>query len=108
MSELRTLQSLIETLFGHGDKPVVLALQKESAQRWSYAELADHVRRLAHGLTEAGVGRGDHVALLAGNRPEWIVACLAVVGAGAVIGPLDGQLDDEILRHTLDASGAKF
>ncbi len=69
-------------------------MRKEGAGRWSYAELGDHVRRLAHGLGEKGVSRGDHVALLAGNRPEWIVACLAVIGAGAVIVPLDVRLGD--------------
>ena len=85
MSELRTLQSLLETLPERGDRPVLLALHKEDAERWSYAGLADHVRRLARGLAERGAGRGDHVALLAANRTEWIVACLAAIGAGAVI-----------------------
>src|SRR5919199_473936 len=108
MSELRTLQSLVDTLSEHGDKSVVLALQKEGAQRWSYAELADHVRRLAHGLIDAGIERGTHVALLAGNRPEWIMACLAVMEAGAVIVPLDVQFSDEALGHVLDDSDARF
>src|SRR5919199_6595052 len=108
MSELRTLQSLVDTLSEHGDKSVVLALQKEGAQRWSYAELANHVRRLAHGLIEAGIERGTHVALLAGNRPEWIMACLAVMEAGAVIVPLDVQFSDEALGHVLDDSDARF
>jgi non-ribosomal peptide synthetase component E (peptide arylation enzyme) len=55
MSELRTLRSLVGALSEHGDRLAVLALHKESIERWSYAELADHVRRLASGLTEADV-----------------------------------------------------
>src|SRR3712207_8903871 len=47
--------------------------------RSTYEELAGYARRLAHGLAEAGVGRGDHVMLFAPSRPEWMVACLAVV-----------------------------
>ncbi len=94
MSELRTLQSLIEKLPEPGDRPAVLALRKEEIERWSYAELDDHVRRLARGLAERSVERGDHVALLAPNRPEYIAASLGVVEAGAVVVPLDVQFDD--------------
>src|SRR5947209_20489382 len=108
MSELRTLRSLIDTLSERGDQPVIFALHKESTECWTYAGLADHARRWACGLTEAGCGRGDHVALLAGNGPEWIVACLAVVGVGAVVVPLDVQFGDEALGHVLNDSGARF
>ena len=108
MSELRTLQSLIDTLSEHGDRQAVMALHKEDAVRWSYRELADNVRRLACGLIEAGVGRGDHIALLAANRPEWIAACLATIGAGAVVVPLDVQLGDGELSYALDDSSAGF
>ena len=70
MNELRTLRSLVDALSEHGDQPAVLALHKESIERWSYAELADHVRRLASGLTETEVGRGDHVAQEGGDGGE--------------------------------------
>jgi long-chain acyl-CoA synthetase len=79
MSDLRTLVSLTEALSEHGEEPPIVAMREEGAGRWSYAELGDHARRLAHGLGEKEVSCGDHVALLAGNRPEWIVACLAVI-----------------------------
>src|SRR5215208_5548041 len=108
MSELSTLQSLIDSLLELGDQPAVLALHKEGIERWSYAELADHVQQLACGLAETGVGGGDHVALLAPNRPEWIVACLAVIEAGAVVVPLDVQFGDEELGTVLEDSDARF
>lgn len=108
MSESRTLQSFIGTLSGRGDRPAVLALHKEGMECWSYDELSDRARRLSLGLAGAGVGSGEHVALLAGNWAEWIVACLAVIGAGAVAVPLDVQIGDEMLAHTLDDSGARF
>src|SRR5215216_7462048 len=108
MSELHTLRSLVDALSEHGDQPAVLALHKESIERWSYAELADHVRLLARGLSETGVEHGNHVALLAANRPEWIAACLAVIRAGGVVVPLDVQLGDEELSYALADSGAEF
>jgi long-chain acyl-CoA synthetase len=106
-SELRTLPYLIDILAEHGDRQAVLALQNEGTESWSYSDLAEHARRLAHGLGESGVSRGDDVALLATNRPEWIVACLAVVGTGAVATPVDVQLGDEALGRVLGYSGAK-
>ncbi|MDQ3913273.1 MAG: long-chain fatty acid--CoA ligase [Actinomycetota bacterium] len=108
MSELRTLRSLVDAISERGDQPAVLALHKEEIERWSYAELADQAWRLASGLSETGVCRGQHVALLAANRPEWIAACLAVIGVGGVVVPLDVQLGDEELRYALDDSDAGF
>src|ERR687896_2468131 len=86
-SELRTLVYLIDVLAERCGRQAVLALQEEGTESWSYGDLAEHARRLAHGLGESGVSRGDPVALLSANRPELIVACLAGVGAGAVGNP---------------------
>jgi long-chain acyl-CoA synthetase len=108
ISEARTLGFLIDVLAEHGDRQAVLALQEEGAKSWSYDELAVDVRRLAHGLTKVGVSRGDHVMLFAPSQPEWMVACLAIVGAGAVATPVDVQLGDEVLSRILDHSGAEF
>jgi long-chain acyl-CoA synthetase len=105
---LYTLQSLVEGLPELGDRPAVLALHKEGAERWSYGELADHALRLAHGLAGAGVERGDRVTLFAPNRPEWVAACLAVIRAGAVAVPLDAQLGEEALEDILESSEAKL
>ncbi len=67
---LYTLQSLVEGLPELGDRPAVLALHKEGAERWSYGELADHALRLARGLVGAGIERGDRVALFAPTGPS--------------------------------------
>jgi long-chain acyl-CoA synthetase len=106
-SELSTLPHLIDVLAERGDRQAVLALQEEGAESWSYADLAEHARKLAWGLIESGVGGGDGVALLAPNRPEWIVACLAVVESGAVATPVDVQLGDQALARVLRLSGAR-
>jgi len=106
--EVRTLSHLIDVLAAHGDRQAVLALQREGTESWSYGELAEYARRLARGLTEADVGRGDHVMLFAPSRPEWMVACLAIVEAGAVVTPVDVQIAEEALGRILDHSGARF
>src|SRR2546429_8175475 len=68
---LETLQHLVQTLVAHGDRPTIVALGKEDAKAWSFAALVGHARRLASGLTAAGLPHGAHVALFAPNRPEW-------------------------------------
>ncbi len=108
ISDLRTMGSMIDVLAEHGDRQAVLALQEEGAESWSYSDLAEHARRMAHGLTKVGVSRGDHVVLLAPGRPEWMVACLAIVAAGAVATPVDVQVDDQTLSRILDHSGAEY
>ncbi|GEM_PF-6663893 len=69
MQELHTLPELINTFAGRGEHPVILALQKEGMTCWTYAELGDHVQRLANGFAHAGLSQGDRVALLAGYGP---------------------------------------
>jgi long-chain acyl-CoA synthetase len=102
--ELGTLRSVIDGLWAHGER---VAVGEEGVEIWTYGELAGRVLGLGRGLRVAGVERGDHVALLAANRREWVAACLAVISAGAVVVPLDAQLGDEALGHVLEDSGAR-
>ncbi len=53
--------------------------------RYSWAELRDAVRDLAKGLHAAGIQRGDKVAILMGNRPEWLIADFAIMALGGVM-----------------------
>ncbi len=57
-------------------------------ERLSYAATRDRARRLAKGLLRLGVRRGDKVALLMGNRPEWLVIDFAVAMLGATLVPI--------------------
>ena len=44
------------------------------SERWSYADVHRVTNAYAEGFRRAGVARGDHVALLLGNRPELLWA----------------------------------
>ena len=103
-----TLRWLIDSLALHGDKPCILSLHGSEMERWSYAQVSDHVQQLATGLVAAGVERGEHIVLLAKNRPEWYVASLAVIAAGAVVVPLDTGITSAVLAHTLRDSAARW
>ena len=56
--------------------------------RWSYAETRTRARDLARGLHALGVRRGDMVALVMNNRPEWLLIDFAVTMLGATLVPM--------------------
>lgn len=97
----RTLMPLVRSLSERGDREALVAMTKEGAERWSYADLAGRVWRLGSGLAGAGVSKGDHVAIFASGSPAWVVACLAVISRGAVVVPLDSGLGEEALEGIL-------
>jgi len=55
----------------------------------TYLELKIRVDLVARGLLGTGVKKGDHVALLMDNRPEWLLVCLAAAKIGAVLVPIN-------------------
>lgn len=107
MADLATLQELSSRLAEFGDSPAVVAFGKAGTERWSYAELSDHSGRLASGLIAAGVTPGEIIGLFARNSPQWIVACLGIAGAGAVVAPIDHLLDGDDLAAVLADAGCR-
>jgi acyl-CoA synthetase (AMP-forming)/AMP-acid ligase II len=73
----------------------------------SFAELADEVRKAAAGFMALGVERGDHVAIWAPNSLEWIIACLGLQCAGAVLTPINTRYRGDEAGHILSRSQAK-
>jgi long-chain acyl-CoA synthetase len=70
----------------------------------SHADVLVNVRRIAGSLRAAGVGRGDRVAILAENRPEWAWADYAALCIGAITVPVYATLPANqsafIIRHS--------
>lgn len=91
MTSARTLQSQVDSLGEHGEKPALVALGRKELQCWSFRKLANCARFFANGLAQGDIKRGDTVALFAENRPEWIVAAMGIIGSGAVVVPLTGR-----------------
>src|SRR4051794_32765750 len=67
-----------------------------------FGELADRSARLAGALAARGIGRGDVVMTLVGNRPEWVYALVACFRLGAVALPSTEQLRPKDLRARFD------
>ncbi len=74
----------------------------------TYAQIAERVRVVAGGLLALGLTRGDRVAILAENRPEWAIADLACQMLGAIVVPLFSTLPPPQVQYILQDSGAKI
>ncbi|WP_420448878.1 AMP-binding protein [Candidatus Palauibacter sp.] len=76
-------------------------------QRITWSEYERRVRHFALGLRELGLEKGDRIAMVGDNRPEWVIAELAAQSLGAL--PL-GLYQDAVaaeLEYLLGASGAR-
>src|SRR5258706_352368 len=90
-----------------GAQPFLWAKRDRKYHSLSWEEGADSVSRLASGLTALGIEPGDRVALISENRPEWVVADLAIMAAGAVTVPAYVTNTPENHRHILANSGPR-
>jgi acetyl-CoA synthetase len=81
----------------------LLELGRDGSRReWSYGEVSERSSRLAGALAARGMGRGDVVMTLIGNRAEWVLTMLACFRVGAVVLPCNEQLRAHDLRLRLD------
>lgn len=108
MTETSTLLSLVRSLAPRGEAPALIQVGEAGLRTWSYRELSDLALGLAGGLKELGVKPGEAVALLAPNRPAWVVARLALLGAGALAVLVDDLWTGPVLARVLEDSGARL
>jgi acyl-CoA synthetase (AMP-forming)/AMP-acid ligase II len=97
----RSLRELLERSAGFGDKEYVVY----EGRRLGYAAHLRAVASVARALEQRfGVGPGDRVAILAANRPEWMITFWAAASLGAIGVGLNGWwAGDEILYGVSDA-----
>lgn len=100
-----TLKVMIEqTIANHPSRP---ALSMVDGKPISYEQLGEQINDVIVMLKDYGIQKGDKVALLSQNLPNWGVAYLAITSMGAIVVPIlvDFHLNEihQILRH----SGAK-
>jgi acyl-coenzyme A synthetase/AMP-(fatty) acid ligase len=87
----------------------LVELARDGARReWTFGEVADRAARTAGTLAAHGVGPGDVVLTLVGNRPEWVLVMVACFRIGAVVLPCTEQLRAGDLRVRLAASDPKL
>ncbi|HXX28113.1 MAG TPA: long-chain fatty acid--CoA ligase [Terriglobales bacterium] len=104
---LRTLNDIFFAIAGRDDRVVMM---HREAVRWrsiSSSELYRNVVGVSRALRECGVRKGDRVAILSENRPEWTIADFACLLTGAVVVPIYTTLTNEQVAYILRDSGAR-
>ena len=91
----------------YGERP---AISWQEATQWrtlTWREYRERVAAVTLGLKSLGVGRGDFVAIMTRNRPEHVIADLAVVHAGATPVSLYNTLAPEQISYIANHCEAK-
>jgi acetyl-CoA synthetase len=86
------------------DLALVELAREGSRREWSVGEVSACAARLAGALERRGIGRGDVLMTLIGNRAEWALAMVACFRIGAVVLPCTEQLRAKDLRMRIDAA----
>jgi fatty-acyl-CoA synthase len=76
----RTAPALLDEMAARHPERLALV---DGDRRWSYAQLRREAKSVAKGLWALGVRPGDRVAILMGNRAEWLSSYFAILGLGA-------------------------
>jgi long-chain acyl-CoA synthetase len=73
----------------------------------TYNELKEETNSFAYGLSSLGVGKGDKVAIISENRPEWVYSDFAILELGGIDVPLFPSLTADSIEFILNNSEAK-
>jgi long-chain acyl-CoA synthetase len=98
-----SLRSIVEAGRAHGEK-VFLVYEDE---RVTYEAFYRAVSALARQLQADGVQKGDRVAVIMRNLPEWVVSFYAAASLGAIVTPLNAWWTGPELEYGLTDSGSK-
>jgi fatty-acyl-CoA synthase len=102
MTETRTIPSLMKEQSRRFAANEALV---DGTRRYTYAQLYDETNKVARSLVAIGVARGDRVAILMGNRAEWLLTFLAIQQIGAVSVGINTWSTTRELEYTLSHAG---
>src|SRR5208282_5299821 len=104
-----SLVTLNDIFFTAAEHNLDQAMLYRDAGKWqpiSSSNLRRNVAGTVRALQEWGVRKGDRVAILSENRPEWSTADFAILLLGAVTVPVYATLTPEQTAYTLSDSGS--
>jgi long-chain acyl-CoA synthetase len=93
----------------HGDRRAVM-YKEQGAAEWSsrtYREVGEIVERLALGLIDLGIEKGDKVSILSNTRPEWTYFDFAALTVGATVVPIYQTNSPDECQYVLENSDAR-
>lgn len=105
--ETRTLADIFFAAVGRHLERQVLFKQQDHWQPISSQQYYGYVTAVARALRQWGIRKGDRVAILSENRPEWMIADFACVCSGIADVPIYATLTADQTAYLLQHSGAR-
>jgi len=107
--EIETLRDLVHRSYTKFPSLLAFQIKKNGDYRkYSFGKAYELISALSSYLLANGIKKGDRVAILSENRPEWGIAYFSIVSIGAIAVPLDALLTKEEIGMLLSDSGAKL
>ena len=103
-AEIPLIQLLAPSAERFRDKPAFITAE---GQTHSFGEMWEASRRLGRYLQDSGVQKGDRIALLSANCPEYFVAFYGTLFAGGVVTTLNPLYKEREVLHQLEDCGAR-
>lgn len=104
---LRTLNDILSAVYQRRRDRVMLQREILGWVPVSSAELYRNIVGVAHALQSWSIGKGDRVAILSENRPEWTITDFAALAIGAVTVPIYSTQTADQTSFILNDSGAR-
>ncbi len=104
-SRMPSLRSVLEVGLLRGDDQTFLTYGQRNYGFGTFGQLANGVAQELR--TQFGLAKGDRVAVLAQNNPEWCLTFWATVSQGAVLVGLNGWWTTDEIEYGLQDSGAR-
>jgi long-chain acyl-CoA synthetase len=104
-----TIADILETINRQYGNKTALRIKNEDGtfREVSYVKQGRRVVSISSVLINLGIMKGDRVAILSENRPEWAAAYFGILSCGGIILPIDIKLTDAEIKFILNDSQAK-
>ena len=109
-SQITTIQQMLEKKASLYADKIAYSIRKKdlSVSSFTFSEVFTLSTEFSAYLRALGLKRGDHVAIVGENSPEWAISYFAVIWAGAIAVPLDARARTEHVKQVLGLSDSRF
>ena len=108
--QIATIQGMLERKSSLYADNIAYSIRKNdlSVSSLTFSEVFALFTGFSAHLISLGLNRGEHVAIVGENSPQWAISYFAVIWAGAIAVPLDARARTEHIKQVLALSDSRF
>jgi long-chain acyl-CoA synthetase len=108
ISSMNSITASFEASVSSHAKRIALKGDGGVGQTYTYAELLDEIHAVAGGLSREKYQDQVEIGLISENRPEWVIAYLAILAAGKTVVPVDANLKPNEIDYIISHAGIEM